>query len=85
MDDLAAQCTSRMRDSTTRIVSLRTPTASRNSVRNNGLVLLTLCDLLVQSFTQLGSHAKVVNLLRLRLRGAADHNLTRGGCTAELH
>eukprot|EP00965_Chrysotila_dentata_P260644 6213985-Pleurochrysis_carterae.AAC.2 len=37
------------------------------SVRNNGLVLLTLCDMLVQSLTQLGSHARVVNLLRLCL------------------
>eukprot|EP00965_Chrysotila_dentata_P135526 4480371-Pleurochrysis_carterae.AAC.1 len=56
-----------------------------HSVKNNGLVLLTLRDLFVQSLTQLDSHARIFNLLRLHLRGAADHSLTRGGYTAELH
>eukprot|EP00965_Chrysotila_dentata_P104343 3445537-Pleurochrysis_carterae.AAC.1 len=49
--------------------------------RNNRLVLLTLCDQFVQSFAQLGGHAGVIDLLRLRLRGAADQCVTRGGCT----
>eukprot|EP00965_Chrysotila_dentata_P153124 5060042-Pleurochrysis_carterae.AAC.2 len=57
-----------------------------HSVRSNELVHLTLCDLLVQSLTQLGSHAAgVVDRLRLRLSDVADHGLTRGWCAAELH
>eukprot|EP00965_Chrysotila_dentata_P034784 1157819-Pleurochrysis_carterae.AAC.1 len=53
-----------------------------HSVRDNGLVLLTLRVLFVQGLAQLSSNAGVVDLLRLRLlRGAADHSVTRGRCT----
>eukprot|EP00965_Chrysotila_dentata_P088373 2918874-Pleurochrysis_carterae.AAC.1 len=56
-----------------------------HGVRDDRLTLPTLRDLFVQCLAQLGGHAGVVNLLRLRLRDAADHGLALGWCTAELH
>eukprot|EP00965_Chrysotila_dentata_P072712 2403458-Pleurochrysis_carterae.AAC.1 len=55
------------------------------SVRDDRLILLTLRNLLVQCFAQLGGHTGVVNPLSLDLRDIADQGLARGWRTAELH
>eukprot|EP00965_Chrysotila_dentata_P229483 6197221-Pleurochrysis_carterae.AAC.2 len=55
------------------------------SVGDNRLILLTLRNLLVQCFAQLGSHTGVVDPLLLDLRDIADQSLSRGWRSAELH
>eukprot|EP00965_Chrysotila_dentata_P003460 112405-Pleurochrysis_carterae.AAC.1 len=49
-----------------------------HSVRDDRLILLTLRDLLVQCFAQLGGHTGVVDPLRWDLRDIAEEGLACG-------